>query len=77
MLNKRRKDNVCGLAFGIETLISPHFQSINLPMKTKPKKAGSANLEKNRILFFETGIVIALSISLIAFEWATPEKKTG
>lgn len=44
-------------------------------MQTKPKKAGSANLEKNRIIFFETGVVIALSISLIAFEWATPEKE--
>ena len=33
------------------------------------KKSPKANLEKNRGLFFEIGLVIALALTLIAFEW--------
>ena len=35
------------------------------------KKTGKANLEKNRPLFLEIGLVIVLGIVLIAFEWTT------
>ncbi len=33
------------------------------------KKSRKANLEKNRVIFFEIGLVIALAVTLIAFEW--------
>jgi len=34
------------------------------------KKSRKANLENNRVIFFEVGLVIALSIALLAFEWS-------
>ncbi len=42
------------------------------------KKSKEANLESNRPLFLELGLVIVLAIVLIAFEWTTrPSKGTG
>jgi len=38
------------------------------------KKSQKANLEKSRVLFFEIGLVSALAITLIAFEWTGPSK---
>ena len=37
-----------------------------------PKKSDSANLEKQRSAYFQLGLLIALSLSLIAFEWVSP-----
>lgn len=37
-----------------------------------PKKSDKANLEKHRSAFFQLGLVVALSVSLVAFEWASP-----
>ena len=37
----------------------------------KAKKTSKANLEKNRPLFLELGLVIVLGVVLIAFEWTT------
>jgi protein TonB len=39
------------------------------------KKSNEANLEKNRTLFLELGLVIVLAIVLIAFEWTTRPSK--
>jgi protein TonB len=36
----------------------------------KPKKSDKVNLEKRRLLFFEIGMITALSMILIAFEWS-------
>ena len=38
------------------------------------KKSDKANLEKNRGLFLEVGLLFALSISLLAFEWKVAPK---
>ena len=40
----------------------------------KPKKASRANLEKFRLIFFETGMILVLALILMAFEWKSPEK---
>jgi protein TonB len=37
----------------------------------KPKKNPKISLEKNRLIFFEVGAIIALSMILLAFEWKT------
>jgi len=37
------------------------------------KKSRSANLENKRNLFFQFGLILALSLVLIAFEWSTRE----
>lgn len=38
------------------------------------KKSSKADLESKKVIFTEIGLVIALAISLIAFEWKTYEK---
>ena len=38
------------------------------------KKTTRANLERNRVLFLETGFIIGLSLILLAFEWGTEPK---
>ena len=44
----------------------------------KTKKNVKANLEKNRLIFFEIGLVFALSLILVAFEWSKkPLKKNN
>lgn len=40
------------------------------------KKTDRTNLEKKRVIFFQTGLVFSLAISLIAFEWTTQPKET-
>lgn len=35
----------------------------------KPKKSKKANLEKFRTIFFQVGMILTLSIILVAFEW--------
>jgi len=37
----------------------------------EPKKSEKANLEKRKGIFFQLGLVIALSLMLIAFEWTS------
>ncbi len=37
----------------------------------KQKKSDKANLEKKRFLFFEIGIITAVSLILISFEWSS------
>lgn len=39
------------------------------------KKSEKASLENKRLLFVEIGFVIALLITLGAFEWSSKEKK--
>jgi protein TonB len=41
------------------------------------KKSPKANLENKRILFTEIGVVVALLLLLIAFEWNTHDKATA
>lgn len=36
-----------------------------------PKKTKNANLERKRIIFFEYGVILALSCCLLAFEWGS------
>ena len=36
-----------------------------------PKKNPNADLEKRKILFFEIGLVVALALTLISFEWSS------
>jgi periplasmic protein TonB len=38
------------------------------------KKSAGADLESKKVIFTEIGLVIALAISLVAFEWKTYEK---
>jgi len=38
------------------------------------KKNDKVNLEKRKGIFFQLGLVIVLSLCLIAFEWTTGEK---
>ena len=40
----------------------------------KTKKTKKANLENNKFLFFEIGILVALTIALMAFEWSSTKK---
>lgn len=37
----------------------------------EPKKSDQANLEKRKAIFFQLGLIIALSLMLIAFEWTS------
>ena len=39
------------------------------------KKSKKADIERHKSSFFGTGLVIALSLTLIAFEWSTPPKE--
>jgi undecaprenyl pyrophosphate phosphatase UppP len=39
------------------------------------KKSPQADLEKKRAAFFQVGLIIALSSSLLAFEWMFPYLK--
>ncbi|HOE94169.1 MAG TPA: energy transducer TonB [Candidatus Cryptobacteroides sp.] len=39
------------------------------------KKSPKANLENKRLLFFEIGLVVALAVTLAAFEYSSKEKK--
>lgn len=43
----------------------------------KPKKNNKANLEKKRFIFFQLGIILALSVCLAAFEWSSPDYSTS
>ncbi len=56
-----------GICFTINIL-----NSTRIPMKTKKYK--KVNLENKKFLFFEIGIVLALIIALMAFEWSGKEK---
>jgi len=40
------------------------------------KKSESANIEKNRNMYLQIGIVLVLSLVLVAFEWSS-KTKTG
>ena len=39
------------------------------------KKSDKANLENKKSLFFQIGIIIAIAVSLVAFEWNSGEKR--
>ena len=41
------------------------------------KKADKADLEKRSVIFFELGLVVAISLVLIAFEWTSTGFKTN
>ncbi len=41
------------------------------------KKNPKSNLENKRVLFVQIGLVVAISISLIAFEWKSYEKSSS
>ncbi len=42
----------------------------------KNKKSKKANLEKNRLIYFELGMILTLSVTLVAFEWSkSPSSK--
>lgn len=41
------------------------------------KKTYKANLENKRTLLTEVGLVAAMGIVLMAFEWGTPETKVA
>jgi protein TonB len=41
-----------------------------------PKKNPNADLEKRKSLFFEIGMVVALAVTFISFEWKSSVKKT-
>ena len=41
------------------------------------KKSEKANLENKKLLFVEIGLVIALGITLFAFEWTSKETKVS
>ena len=41
----------------------------------KTKKSHKADLEKKRIFFFQIGLIVVLSLTLVAFEWQTAPKK--
>jgi periplasmic protein TonB len=38
------------------------------------KKSKEANLERKRFRFFQVGLILSVSSSLLAFEWLTPDK---
>ena len=40
------------------------------------KKSNRANLENKKILFFELGLICALTMTLVAFEWTSEVRKT-
>lgn len=42
----------------------------------RDKKSDNANVERKKQAFFYTGLVVALAISLIAFEWTSSAKPT-
>lgn len=39
-----------------------------------PKKSQKASIEQNRFIYFESGIILALALLLIAFEWPTEKQ---
>lgn len=39
------------------------------------KKSENANLESKRSIFFQIGLIIALGLTLVAFEWKSPVKQ--
>lgn len=42
----------------------------------KSKKTKKANLENKRVFFFQVGLIVTLSIVLLAFEWTTIQSHT-
>ncbi len=38
------------------------------------RKTASADLERKRPVFFQIGLIVAISAALLAFEWKTPDK---
>jgi len=41
----------------------------------EPRKTNSADLERKRPVFFQLGLIIAISAALVAFEWKTPDNR--
>ncbi len=37
----------------------------------KPKKSKKANLENNKVIFFQVGLIVSLATALLAFEWSS------
>jgi len=42
----------------------------------KSKKSKKSNLENKRVIFFQVGLIVTLSIVLLAFEWTTINSHT-
>jgi len=56
--------------------VATFYKQISEPFKPKrmtPKKNPEADLEKGKAIHIEVGLVIILSITLVCFEWSTPE----
>lgn len=43
----------------------------------KEKKSNEANIERKKSIFFYVGLLVALAITLIAFEWSYKQYETG
>ena len=41
------------------------------------KKSEKANLENKKLLFFEIGLILSLTLVYFAFEWTTKEKQVA
>ena len=61
--------------YGISEPLASNLKTENKKLEImKHKKANNADLEKKRLLFFQVGLAISLSLVLIAFEWPSIEK---
>ena len=62
--------------YGINALCSSCYQKSDVELKfiiMTTKKSKKSNLENKKAIFFEIGMVLALSTALVAFEWSTTE----
>lgn len=57
----------------MEVFVSSHLKTNTM----ENKKTNQANLEKRKGVFFQLGLVIALSLVLIAFEWSSAGLSTN
>lgn len=72
----KNKLNILKRFYGILGWLASKGYTNVKPFKFKAmikKKNDKSNLENKRILFFELGAIVALSLLLVAFEWGTNE----
>jgi protein TonB len=55
-------------------LVNPITNLLN-KLTMEAKKSPHADLESKRGMFFQVGLIVALGLSLVAFEWESPVKK--
>jgi len=59
----------------MENVMFPHQKIKTIKYNTmETKKSYRANLENKKGIFLQIGFIVALALSLLAFEWKTPEK---